>query len=80
MDPQARRRGIGAALVEAAALEAARLGATTLFLEVATDNPAALALYERSGFEQAGRRRGYYAREGQPPADALVLRRPLNRP
>jgi ribosomal-protein-alanine N-acetyltransferase len=50
-----------------------------LFLEVADDNPAALALYEGSGFEQAGRRRAYYARPDARRADALVLRRPLNR-
>jgi len=76
--PDARRRGIGRALVEAAAQEAARRGARSFFLEVAEDNPAALALYEDVGFQAVGLRRAYYARPGAPPADALVLRRPLN--
>jgi ribosomal-protein-alanine N-acetyltransferase len=40
-------------------------------------NTAALRLYSRSGFEQVGRRAGYYANpEGQ--AAALILRRNLD--
>ena len=77
--PWARRTGVGLELVEAAAAEAERRGALTMFLEVADDNPAALALYRRAGFEQAGARRGYYARGEAAPVDALVLRRVLNR-
>ena len=76
--PAFRRRGVGRALVEAAAADAARRGAKALFLEVATDNPGAIALYESAGFERAGQRRAYYARPNAPPADALVLRRTLN--
>ena len=38
-----------------------------------TDNAAALALYSRSGFAEAGRRRGYYHSPGNPPVDALVM-------
>ncbi len=76
--PAFRRKGVGRALVEAAAAEAQRRGAKTLFLEVATDNPGAIALYEDAGFSRAGLRRAYYARPGARPADALVLRRPLN--
>ena len=72
--PAARRQGLGRRLVEACAAEAARHGATTLFLEVAAGNDAARALYRATGFAQVGRRRGYYA-DG---ADALVLRRPLS--
>jgi [ribosomal protein S18]-alanine N-acetyltransferase len=77
--PEARRRGLGRALVEAAAAEAGRRGAGVLLLEVADDNPAALALYQGQGFERVGLRRAYYARPGARRADALVLRRPLNR-
>ena len=75
--PDARRRGEGRALVEAAVLAAKGDGATTLFLEVAVDNAAAVGLYASCGFERAGRRRGYYARRGGPAMDALVLRRTL---
>ena len=77
VDPAFRRRGLAAALVEAAALLAAR-GAGELFLEVAADNEAAIALYAGRGFALVGRRPGYYARPGGAAADALVMRRALN--
>ena len=71
--PDQRRQGLARTLLQAAARDAAALGAATLFLEVATRNAAARALYAASGFEQVGRRRGYYA-DGD---DALVLCRSL---
>jgi ribosomal-protein-alanine N-acetyltransferase len=43
-----------------------------MFLEVGTENPAALALYAGLGFAKVGTRKGYY--DGR---DALVLRLPL---
>ena len=70
VEPGARRRGIGARLLGAAAEEAARRGATALFLEVAEANLAARALYARAGAAEVGRRRRYYPDGG----DALVLR------
>ncbi len=76
--PWARRKGVGAALVEASAAEAARRGASALFLEVAADNPDALGLYARAGFERSGLRRAYYRRGAGPGVDAFVLRRTLN--
>ncbi len=75
VDPAARRLGVGRTLVEAAAGIAALADAETLFLEVADDNAAALALYGAAGFETVGRRRAYYASG----ADAVVMRRTLNR-
>lgn len=78
VSPATRRRGVGAALVDGAARLAAVAGAEALFLEVAVDNDAALALYRRAGFAEAGRRRGYYRRREGPAVDALVLRRQLN--
>ena len=74
VDPAARRNGVGRALVEAAAGLAGQGGAGTLFLEVAGDNAAALALYAAAGFEAIGLRKGYYATG----ADAVVMRRTLN--
>jgi ribosomal-protein-alanine N-acetyltransferase len=71
-----RRQGHARALVRAAAEEAGRRNATEMFLEVATDNSAALALYTGLGFERAGQRRLYYAR-AQGAADALILRAAL---
>ena len=71
--PEQRQKGLGGALVVAAAEEARLLGARALFLEVSTRNPAARGLYQRLGFVQVGRRRGYYA-DG---ADALTLKKTL---
>lgn len=71
---RARGRGIGAALVEHAIADATQWGACAMFLEVRASNAAALGLYQRAGFREAGRRRGYYRR---PSEDALILRREL---
>ncbi|SUZ31949.1 Ribosomal-protein-alanine acetyltransferase [Roseibaca ekhonensis] len=75
--PAARGKGHGTALLSAAQAQAAERGATRIFLEVATDNVAARALYARAGFVQTGQRRGYYTRTGTLPADALLLERGL---
>jgi ribosomal-protein-alanine N-acetyltransferase len=75
--PAARRRGIGRALLEAAAA-LAQASAATMFLAVAADNPGAVALYAAAGFETVGRRAGYYGRAGGGSVDALVMRRALN--
>ena len=77
VDPAARRTGLGRALVEAAAFRAQSAGVASLWLEVAQDNVAALTLYVGCGFEQVGRRKGYYPRH-QGLVDALTLKRRLN--
>jgi ribosomal-protein-alanine N-acetyltransferase len=77
VDPAAQGHGQGTALLEAAMAQAAQAGAEVMFLEVAADNTAARALYARAGFAQTGRRRGYYARPGGAPVDALTLSRSL---
>lgn len=71
--PAARRQGLGARLVRDGAAAAAARGAARLFLEVADDNVAALALYAGAGFVEAGRRPGYYARPEGGRQDALIL-------
>jgi ribosomal-protein-alanine N-acetyltransferase len=68
--PEARRRGIGAALLARAAGEARRRGARSLFLEVSETNAPARLLYGAAGFAEIGRRRRYYADGG----DALVMK------
>ena len=75
-----RRRGLGTRLVELALGEAASRGAARMFLEVADDNAAALALYRARGFVEAGRRPGYYGKPGQPRKDALLMSRTLHPP
>ena len=77
-EPGQRRRGLGRRLVEAAALKARQSGADRIFLEVAEDNEAALALYARCGFLQVGHRRGYYRRATGTEVDARVLALELN--
>jgi ribosomal-protein-alanine N-acetyltransferase len=76
--PADRRRGVAALLVEAAAGVALTQASEVLWLEVAEDNPAAIALYGRAGFILAGRRPRYYPRPGAASVDALLMRRPLN--
>lgn len=75
--PEARRRGLGRKLVARFLYQAQLRGAERTFLEVAADNPAAIALYESSGFQQAGTRRGYYRTPTGQRIDALVLARDL---
>lgn len=65
-----RRRGLGATLLETALATAVREGMSAVSLEVRPGNEAALGMYRAFGFEQAGRREGYYADTGE---DALIL-------
>lgn len=79
LDPEARGRGLSAELLGHHARSVRRAGGEALFLEVATDNAPALALYRRAGFEEIGRRKGYYsARNGEPRRDALTMRADLS--
>lgn len=78
--PAARRGGLGGRLVAEAIVRAAALGAERMFLEVAEGNAAARALYACTGFAEAGRRRGYYARADGSREDALVLSLNFSRP
>jgi [ribosomal protein S18]-alanine N-acetyltransferase len=72
--PAFRQKGIGRRLLSAAAIEAKRRGAERLFLEVASDNSPALALYRRAGFVKVGRRAGYYHRAaGAVAAEILAI-------
>lgn len=69
--PAAQGRGLGRVLLDALVAQAGEQGATTLLLEVRADNPAAIRLYERTGFERIALRRRYY----QPgDIDAHVMR------
>ena len=76
--PSARRRGVGRALLEAAAADARARGATTLFLEVRDGNAAAFALYRAAGYVAIGRRRDYYRGDDGRRFDAITLRRVLD--
>lgn len=75
--PGLRRRGHARRLLEEGIARAARLGAKTVFLEVAEDNAAALGLYRRAGFETIGRREGYYRDEDGRRIAAVTMRRAI---
>lgn len=66
--PDWQRQGVGSALLAGLLRLARTEGARRMTLEVRSSNTQALGLYRRFGFEELGRRRGYYDGE-----DALVL-------
>lgn len=73
--PERRRQGLGHDVL-AAFLEIGRAaGGRCVFLEVAADDPAAIALYLSFGFSCAGKRTGYYRVGRTKPADALIMKR-----
>ena len=71
VDPAGWGHGTGRALLDAALAEGARRGAVSVYLEVRNSNERARRLYASRGFEEVGRRRGYYR---LPQEDAIVLR------
>jgi 8-oxo-dGTP diphosphatase len=54
VDPDYRRQGLGAALVEAAIQRASRRGATHLLVDTSRGDPAARDFYKACGFEAEG--------------------------
>lgn len=74
--PDFRRRGIAEALVNALVAELKAIGSHCLTLEVRASNVPAIALYEKMGFSEIGRRKNYYR---NPREDALILRKELEK-
>ena len=70
--PDFRRRGIAEALVNGLVEELKNNGSHCLTLEVRASNAPAIALYEKLGFSEIGRRKNYYR---NPREDALILRK-----
>ena len=69
----AQGTGLGRHFLDWLCARAKQRGSESFFLEVRPSNVAALRLYERFGFAEIGRRRGYYpAAEGR--EDAIVMR------
>lgn len=68
--PDYRRQKIGERLLVAMLRHAGSLGAKLATLEVRASNLAAQRLYRKYGFEEAGRRKGYYRDNGE---DALLM-------
>ena len=73
--PSMRGQGVAAALMDEALSAAMDRGTARMFLEVRDSNERARALYGSRGFEEVGRRRGYYRR---PVEDALIMRKTLD--
>jgi RimJ/RimL family protein N-acetyltransferase len=68
----ARRQGVGRALLKAAVAWARAAGVRKLELHVFPWNEPAIALYERFGFEREGFRKGHYHRAGED-VDAILM-------
>jgi ribosomal-protein-alanine N-acetyltransferase len=68
--PEARRRGVGRALMEEAHALGRSRGCRLVTLEVRRSNAAAIALYQALGYRQVGMRPRYYAEENE---DALLM-------
>ena len=67
-----RRQGIGTLLVEELLRRAGEAGVRKFYLEVRESNQAALALYEKLGFQREGIRRDYYE---EPKENAVLMSR-----
>ena len=70
--PDFRRRGMAEALVNALVAELKAMDSHCLTLEVRASNVPAIALYEKLGFSEIGRRKNYYR---NPKEDALIMRK-----
>jgi ribosomal-protein-alanine N-acetyltransferase len=65
---------VGGRLLGAVAEELLKHRVAEVHLEVRSSNERALRLYRRSGFEETGRRTGYYS---DPVEDAVLMSRRL---
>ena len=72
--PAFRRQGIGEGLMVALMDTLRDKGMESLTLEVRASNSSAIALYNRLGFTEVGRRPNYYT---DPREDALIMRKEL---
>lgn len=70
VQPEARGKGIGRALMERILVDAAKLGMSCATLEVRISNEKALKLYESLGFVHSGVRKNYYPDNRE---DAVIM-------
>jgi ribosomal-protein-alanine N-acetyltransferase len=77
--PQARRKGLAARLLDAAAARGKAWLSSSLWLEVREGNAGARALYERCGLAVVGRRPDYYPPlvDGAPREAAILMTKSL---
>ncbi len=74
--PEARRKGLGRALIDYFTTIAREAGAENVFLEMRANNPAE-GLYRACGFKPIGRRRDYYRTLDGTALDAITFSRKL---
>jgi ribosomal-protein-alanine N-acetyltransferase len=67
--PEVRRTGIGKKLMDTLLVQARQTNSNAILLEVRESNAAARRLYEKLGFSETGRRKGYYT---NPSEDAVL--------
>jgi ribosomal-protein-alanine N-acetyltransferase len=75
VDGPAQGYGFGSSLLHAVFEELKLVGVGEVALEVRASNENALWFYRKMGFEEVGRRRGYYR---EPVEDAVLLRLELS--
>lgn len=75
--PDLRRRGLARTLIQRSCELLAQRGVQRLLLDVAADNPGAVAFYENMQFVADGRRKHYYKRKGGQRVDATLMSRAI---
>lgn len=70
VSPDYRRRRIGMAIIDTLLRVTGEAGTARHTLEVRAGNEAAIALYRKFGFSEAGIRKGYYEDNGE---DAIIM-------
>jgi ribosomal-protein-alanine N-acetyltransferase len=76
VSPTEHRKGIGGHLMRALVDAASESASESVFLEVRESNHPARRFYQKTGFQQAGVRKGYYR---DPPEDAFLYRLDLRK-
>lgn len=72
VSPEHRRKGIGRKLISELRAASKNRGASNIFLEMRSNNPAE-RLYRSSGFEPIGRRKNYYLMANGERLDAITF-------
>jgi len=67
-------KGLGRFLLNQSVALARGMGMESMLLEVRPSNVRALQIYQRYGFNEIGRRKGYYPAAHQQREDAIVMR------
>jgi ribosomal-protein-alanine N-acetyltransferase len=71
--PSFQKEGVGRCLLNEFLEFLASVSCERVFLEVAEDNEAAIALYASVGFTTVGTRLNYYKRADQAPVSAIIM-------